>query len=74
MQINGSRIVRENAEGKKAEGALESESYLETILNSIFSGVVVIDGETHKIVTANPKALETIGASKEHVIDRKSVV
>ncbi len=70
MQINGSRIVRENAEGKKAEGALESESYLETILNSIFSGVVVIDGETHKIVTANPKALETIGASKEHVIGK----
>ena len=70
MQINGSRIVRENAESKKAEGALESESYLETILNSIFSGVVVIDGETHKIVTANPKALETIGASKEHVIGK----
>jgi len=70
MQINGSKIVRENAEGKKAEGALESESYLETILNSIFSGVVVIDGETHKIVTANPKALETIGASKEHVIGK----
>jgi len=70
MQINGSKIVRENAEGKKAEGALESESYLETILNSIFSGVVVIDGETHKIVTANPKALETIGASKEQVIGK----
>jgi PAS domain S-box-containing protein len=70
MQINGGRIAREITERKKAEEALESESYLETILNSIFSGVVVIDGETHKIVTANPKALETIGASKEHVIGK----
>jgi PAS domain S-box-containing protein len=70
MQVNGGRIAREITERKKAEEALESESYLETILNSIFSGVVVIDGETHKIVTANPKALETIGASKEHVIGK----
>jgi PAS domain S-box-containing protein len=70
MQINGGRIAREITERKKAEEALKSESYLETILNSIFSGVVVIDGETHKIVTANPKALETIGASKEYVIGK----
>jgi PAS domain S-box-containing protein len=70
MQVNGGRIAREITERKKAEEALKSESYLETILNPIFSGVVVIDGETHKIVTANPKALETIGASKEHVIGK----
>jgi PAS domain S-box-containing protein len=58
-------------ERKRAEETLkESKNYLEMILDSIFSGVVVIDGEKHEIVDANPKALETIGAPREHVIGK----
>jgi PAS domain S-box-containing protein len=63
--------ISQVVESKMAEEALmESRNYLETILNSIFTGVVVIDGETHKIVDANPNALETIGTSREHVIGK----
>jgi len=47
-----------------------SVTYVEKILNSIFTGVVVIDEKTHEIVDANPNALEAIGASKEHVIGK----
>jgi PAS domain S-box-containing protein len=58
-------------EEKKAEETLRaSENYLEEILNSIFTGVIVVDEKTHEIVDANPNALETIGASKEHVIGK----
>jgi len=58
-------------EEKKPEGTLRaSENYLKAILNSIFTGVVVVDEKTHEIVDANPNALEAIGASKEHVIGK----
>jgi PAS domain S-box-containing protein len=63
--------ISQVVESKRAEEALrESRNYLETILNSIFTGVVVIDGETHKIVDANSKALEIIGASRECAIGK----
>ncbi len=65
------RIVRDITDHKKAEETLmASENYLEEILNSILTGVVVLDEKTHEIVDANPNALETIGASKEHVIGK----
>jgi len=63
--------ISQVVESKRAEDALmESRNYLEAILNSIYTGVVVIDGDTHKIVDANLNALETIGAPREHVIGK----
>jgi len=63
--------VRQVVESKNAEDALKaSKNYLETILGSIFTAVVVIDEETHEIVDANPKALEIAGASREHIIGK----
>ena len=64
-------ITRDITEQKKAEEALrESEKYLAEILNSVLTGVLIIDEKTHEIVDANPNALETLGASKEHVIGK----
>lgn len=64
-------IARDITERKKAEEALrESEKYLEEILNSVLTGVVVVDEKAHEIVDANPNALKIIGASKEHVIGK----
>ena len=64
-------IFRDITERKKAKETLKgSENYLKTMLDSIFSGVVVVDEKTHEIVDANPKALETIGASRERVIGK----
>jgi len=58
-------------ESKKAEEALrESENYLKMMLDSVFTGLVVIDEETHRIVDANKDALEAIGASREDVVGK----
>jgi PAS domain S-box-containing protein len=54
---------------KQAEKALsESEKRLKTILDSIKSGIVMIDVDTHEIVDANPAAIQMIGATKEEII------
>jgi len=46
----------------------ESENRLRIILNSIQSGVVLIDAETKKITDVNDVALELFGASREEVV------
>ena len=46
----------------------ESESGLQTILDNVQTGVLIIDPETHVIVDANPVAVELIGAPKEEII------
>ena len=56
---------------RETEEALhQSEERLQSILNSILTGVVLIDAESHKIVDANPLALELIGLSKEQVVGK----
>ena len=58
-------------ESKRAEETLAaSENYLKTMLNSISTGLIVIDEETHEIVDANAYALEMIGASKQDAIGK----
>ena len=58
-------------EREKTEQALrDSEQRLNVILNSILTGVVVIDAETHEIVDANPLALELIGAPIAEVVGK----
>jgi PAS domain S-box-containing protein len=53
-------------ESKKAKEELKTnESYLRAILDSMFTGLIVIDEKTHKIVDANFHALETIGAPRD---------
>ncbi len=65
-------IYRDISEKKKFETALlESENQLRTILNSIQTGIVVIDQNTHTIIDANPAASKIIGASKEKLMGRK---
>jgi PAS domain S-box-containing protein len=56
---------------KRADQALRAnESFLKALLDSVVSGLVVIDEETHKIVDANSHALETIGVSREAVVEK----
>jgi len=55
-------------ERKKAEAALrESEQRLTIVLNSILTGVVIIDAETHEIFDVNPLAVDLIGLPKEEI-------
>jgi len=61
--------VQDITQRKQAEEALrESEKRLNTILDSIQTGIVVIDAETHEIVDANPAAATLIGAPKDEII------
>ena len=48
----------------------ESTHHMERLLDSIPTGIVIIDEKTHKIIYANANALEMIGASKDHVLGK----
>jgi PAS domain S-box-containing protein len=62
-------VFTDITEHKRAEEELrESEKRLDTILNSVQAGIVVIDAETRVIVDANPVAIEMIGMPKEQVV------
>jgi len=75
-EINGSQGIvyditakKELLALRKAEEALQqSEERLSIILNSILTGVVLIDAESHKIIDANPLAVELIGMPKEKIV------
>ena len=53
---------------QKGEALQESENRLKSTLDSIRTGIVVIDAETHIIVDANPAAIRMIGAPKKQII------
>ena len=54
---------------KKSEVALrESEANLRAVINSIATAIVLIDAESHRIVTVNAVALKLIGASRDQVV------
>jgi PAS domain S-box-containing protein len=62
-------ITREINELIRAEQSLqESKGRLTTILDSLQTGVAIIDAETHVIVDANPAAVDMIGAHKERIV------
>ncbi len=59
------------SERLKLEDALsESEGYLQSLINSIRSGIIVIDANTHTILDVNPAALEMIGTTKDAVLNQ----
>ena len=73
ITYHGQRMVlaqaRDITERKETEQALtERESYLRTILDSVQTGVFVVDAETHVIVDANGVAANLVGAAKEELI------
>lgn len=51
-----------------AEALRESNERMETLLNSLPSGIVIVDSETHEIVDANPRASLMIGAPIEQIV------
>jgi PAS domain S-box-containing protein len=54
---------------KRLEEALKSsEKRLKTIFESIPTGIVIIDAESHRIMDANPTAVKMIDAPRERII------
>ncbi len=52
-----------------AERALrESKRQVDTILQSLQSGVLIVDSATHEIIEANPAACKLIGSTREQIV------
>jgi PAS domain S-box-containing protein len=62
-------IARGVTERKRTEEALrESEERVRTILDSVRSGIVIIEVETQTIVDANPAATQMMGITRDELI------
>jgi len=56
---------------KKAEKAIQqSEERIRILLDSLNTGVILVEKESHKIVEMNPAALKMIGAQNDQVINK----
>ncbi len=65
-------IALDITDRKRAMQALrERENYLRTILESVQTGVLVIDAETHTIVDANSVATKLLDLPRENLIDHE---
>jgi PAS domain S-box-containing protein len=59
------------AEQNTVVGALsENELYLKTIFNSVQTGLVVLNADTHEIMDVNPLALEMIGTDRSNILGK----
>jgi diguanylate cyclase (GGDEF)-like protein/PAS domain S-box-containing protein len=68
LQVFASRASAE-LERKHAEEALkEAENRLKTIVNSVQTGIVLIDATSHRIVETNQIAAAMIGDAKEKIV------
>jgi two-component system sensor kinase FixL len=62
-------LEQENDRPRQVEQALQdSERRLHTILDSILTGVLIIDAQTHQIVDANPHAAEIVGLPRDQIV------
>lgn len=62
-------IFKDVTERKRMEAALaENHDFLDRIVASVQSGIMIIDARTHEIVDLNPAAARMIGAVKEQVV------
>ena len=65
FQIEEERIEERRRSERESR---EREEHLQAILDSIQTGVLLIDAETHEIVETNPLACRLIGRDKEEII------
>ena len=64
-------VDRDITERKKAEQEIENgKKYLENVLSSMLSGIVIIDERTHQIIDANPTALAMMNCTREEAIGK----
>lgn len=65
FQIEEERIEERRQAERESR---EREGHLQAILDSIQTGVLLIDAESHKIVETNPQACRMIGLPKEAIV------
>ncbi|MCG8614885.1 MAG: transporter substrate-binding domain-containing protein [Desulfobacterales bacterium] len=65
-------VIDDISEKRAARQALkESEKRVNTILESVNTGILIIDPETRTIVDVNPAAARMIGLSRTDIVNRK---
>jgi PAS domain S-box-containing protein len=70
MDNSEHNIITLTTELSKARETIHDlEERTRFILDSIHAGIVIIDAKTHRIVDANPEALNLMGASKDQIVD-----
>jgi PAS domain S-box-containing protein len=70
MNINNVLNTLENKENEIREEELRTQKKMESIIENILSGVILIDEETHLITDINPVAEEMIGLPKEKIVGK----
>ncbi len=71
LQVTQTELERRLSEYLIAEKTLnESERYLKVIFDTVSTGMLVIDPESHTIVDANMAAAGLVGVRKEHLVGR----
>jgi PAS domain S-box-containing protein len=69
LEASNHRLQLEIMERKRAEGALEaSKQEVETILQSLQTGVMIIDARTHLITEVNPAACKMLGLPRHGIV------
>ncbi|MFP3982516.1 MAG: diguanylate cyclase [Desulfurivibrionaceae bacterium] len=64
-------ILKDITARKKAEKQIrESRQYLQSVLNSVQAGILIIDVETCTVIDANPLALEMLAVSRDELTGR----
>jgi PAS domain S-box-containing protein len=64
--------IRDISERKEMEEALQnSEMQLLNILNSVLTGIIIIDAETQEIIDANPSAISMMDTTRERFLGQK---
>ena len=64
-------VIHDITDLKKVQDEIENnKKYLESLLDSMLTGVIVIDADTHTIINANNTALKMIGLTAEEVIGK----
>ena len=65
-------LLRDTAEERRMRRALEErETFLRTLLENVSVGVLTIDPDTHRILTANPAAGEILGRPDDALIGKE---
>ncbi len=68
---NKDALLSENLVRLHSEKALaESEQQLRTIIDSVQTGIVILEVDTHRIIEVNRRAVELFGRPKEEIVGR----
>ncbi|MHB8843027.1 MAG: two-component system sensor histidine kinase NtrB, partial [Candidatus Aquicultor sp.] len=68
-RLNNNQALLRQKISERTQSLAQSQRELKTVLDSIRTGIVIIDQETHRIIDANKTALEMMGRPKEGILN-----